>query len=296
MELDFLQKNIDVTNLSNFKTKAKSKYYFEINNLEDINKLKDINIFCKNNNISILFIWAGTNLLFAFEEYNWVIVKNNLNWWNYDEKTMILESFTNEWISDIAKDLEDKYNQNLWHRFIGLPGSIGWAVYWNAGCFWLETENNFLEADVYDIETWQIIKISKINMQFDYRSSLIKDSKNRYFIIKVRFDLSKKIEKYHSDVDNIDFRENKQPKWNTCWSFFKNPSKEFSAWALIEQVWLKWYKLWWAFFSPLHANFLMHDWSWTYKDLLDLVELAINKVKSEKLIVLSPEVRIIFND
>jgi hypothetical protein len=56
MELDFLQKNIDVTNLSNFKTKAKSKYYFEINNLEDINKLKDINIFCKNNNISILFI------------------------------------------------------------------------------------------------------------------------------------------------------------------------------------------------------------------------------------------------
>ncbi len=296
MELDFLQKNIDVTNLSNFKTKAKSKYYFEINNLEDINKLKDINIFCKNNNISILFIWAGTNLLFAFEEYNWVIVKNNLNWWNYDEKTMILESFTNERISDIAKDLEDKYNQNLWHRFIGLPGSIGWAVYWNAGCFWLETENNFLEADVYDIETWQIIKISKINMQFDYRSSLIKDSKNRYFIIKVRFDLSQKIEKYHSDVDNIDFRENKQPKWNTCWSFFKNPSKEFSAWALIEQVWLKWYKLWWAFFSPLHANFLMHDWSWTYKDLLDLVELAINKVKSEKLIVLSPEVRIIFND
>lgn len=296
MELDFLQKNIDVTNLSNFKTKAKSKYYFEINNLEDINKLKDINIFCKNNNISILFIWAGTNLLFAFEEYNWVIVKNNLNWWNYDEKTMILESFTNERISDIAKDLEDKYNQNLWHRFIWLPWSIGWAVYWNAGCFWLETENNFLDADIYDFETWQIIKISKINMQFDYRSSLIKDSKNRYFIIKVRFDLSQKIEKYHSDVDNIDFRENKQPKWNTCWSFFKNPSKEFSAWALIEQVWLKWYKLWWAFFSPLHANFLMHDWNWTYKDLLNLVELAINKVKSEKLIILSPEVRIIFND
>jgi len=296
MELDFLQENVDVTNLSNFKTKAKSRYYFEINNLEDINKLKDINIFCKNNKVSLLFIWSWTNLLFAFDEYNWVIVKNNLNWWNYDEKTMILESFTNEWISDIAKDLEDKYGQNLWHRFIWLPGSIGWAVYWNAGCFWLETENNFLDADVYDIETWQIIKISKINMQFDYRSSLIKDSKNRYFIIKVRFDLSQKIEKYHSDVDNIDFRENKQPKWNTCWSFFKNPSKEFSAWALIEQVWLKWYKLWWAFFSPLHANFLMHDWSWTYKDLLDLVELAINKVKSEKLIVLSPEVRIIFND
>ena len=296
MELDYLKRDIDITNLSNFKTKAKTKYYYEINDIEDVYKLHEISVFCKENTIPFLFIWWGTNVLFAFDIYNWVIIKNNLNWWNYDKSSQILHTFTNELISDISKSLENDYNQSLWHRFVWLPGSIGWAVYWNAGCFWLETENNFLEADVYDIETWQIIKISKINMQFDYRSSLIKDSKNRYFIIKVRFDLSKKIEKYHSDVDNIDFRENKQPKWNTCWSFFKNPSKEFSAWALIEQVWLKWYKLWWAFFSPLHANFLMHDWSWTYKDLLDLVELAINKVKSEKLIVLSPEVRIIFND
>jgi len=49
-------------------------------------------------------------------------------------------------------------------------------------------------------------------MLFEYRSSFIKNTKNRYFIIKARFDLSKKVEKYSSDVDNIDFRENKQPK------------------------------------------------------------------------------------
>ena len=295
MILDYLEKNIEITNLSNFKTKAFTKYYFEINNTSDVLKLKDINLFCKENNISFLYIWWGTNLLFAFDIYEWVIVKNNLKWWSYDKKTMILNSFSNEYISDIAKELEITYNQNLWHRFIWLPGSIWWALYWNAWCFWLETENNFLEAEIYDIETWQIIILNKNEMKFDYRYSITKEFNNKYFIINAKFDLSCLIEKYHSDVDNIDFRENKQPKWNTCWSFFKNPSKEQSAWFLIEQVWLKWYKLWGAFFSPLHANFLMSDWNATYKDLLDLIDLAQNKVKKDFWVELIQEVRIITN-
>lgn len=295
MILDYLEKNVEITNLSNFKTKAITKYYFEINIYEDVNKLREIKLFCLQNNLDILFIWWWTNLLFAFDIFNWVIIKNNLNWWNYDERTLLLDSYSNENISDIAYELEVVYNQKLWHRFIWLPGSIWWAVYWNAWCFWLETENNFLEATVYNLENWNIEKIMKEKMQFDYRSSIVKINDGKYFMISCRFDLSKKVEKYHSDVDNIDFRENKQPKWNTCWSFFKNPSKEQSAWFLIEQVWFKWYKLWWAFFSPLHANFLMNDWTATYKNLLDLVKLAQDKVKSNYGVELLPEVRIIYN-
>jgi UDP-N-acetylenolpyruvoylglucosamine reductase len=48
-------------------------------------------------------------------------------------------------------------------------------------------------------------------MQFSYRSSILKTSE-KYFLISVIFDLSEKIEKYHSDVDNLEFREHKQPK------------------------------------------------------------------------------------
>jgi UDP-N-acetylenolpyruvoylglucosamine reductase len=49
-------------------------------------------------------------------------------------------------------------------------------------------------------------------MIFSYRNSILKEKKNKFFLLKAYFDLSKKVEKYHSDVDNIDFRENKQPK------------------------------------------------------------------------------------
>jgi UDP-N-acetylenolpyruvoylglucosamine reductase len=54
--LEFLEKNKDITNLSNFKIKVKSKYYFEINNLEDLKKIKLIIKFAKQNKIKYLFI------------------------------------------------------------------------------------------------------------------------------------------------------------------------------------------------------------------------------------------------
>lgn len=294
MNIDFLEQNVDISNLSNFKTISTSSYYFEIKNEKDIEKLSIINSFCKENNLQMLFIWWWTNLLFAFDNFDWVIINNWLNGWNYNISTKKLSTYTNEVISDIAKDLENNHNQPLWHRFIGLPGSVWWAVCWNAWCFWLETENNFLEATIYNLETWQIEIFNKNDMWFDYRSSVIKNNKN-YFIIKVIFDLSQKVEKYNSDVDNIDFRENKQPKWSTCWSFFKNPNRENSAGSLIEAVGLKWFKIWGAFFSPLHANFLINSWKWSYKDLIKLISLAQSKVKAEKWYDLIPEVRIIYN-
>ncbi len=293
--MKYLQRNIEVTSLSNFKTKAYSEYYFEINSLEDIEKLKEIQDFALDNKLELLFIWWGTNMLFAFDIYNWIIIKNNLIWWEYNKDTKILKSYSNELISDIAESLEKDYSQKLWHRFIGLPWSVGGAVYGNAWCFWLETENNFLEANVYNLSTWIIEKLSKTEMLFNYRTSILKQNNNKYFLLNIIFDLSTKIEKYHSDVDNIDFRENKQPSGNTCWSFFKNPNREFSAWYLIEQVWLKWYKLGWAFFSELHANFLMNDWTANYKDVIKLLELTKNKVKERFNIELINEVRIIKN-
>ena len=293
--MNLLQKNKDITNLSNFKTKAFSKYYFEINIEKDLGNLFEVICFANDNNLKTLFIWAWTNMLFAFEEFKWIIIKNNLIGWSYDENTKTLESYSNELISEIAIKLEKDFNQDLWHRFIWLPWSIGWAIYWNAGCFWLETESNFLEAELLDLKNGQVSIMSKKDMNFSYRTSVLKQNNNKYFLVKSKFNLSTKVEKYHSDVDNIDFRENKQPKGNTCWSFFKNPSKEKSAWYLIEQVWLKWYKIWGAFFSEKHANFLINDWKASYKDLLELINLAQNKVKEKFNIELINEVRIIKN-
>lgn len=290
-----LQQNIDITHLSNFKTKAKTKYYYEINHIEDVFHMKDIIAFSKENNLKLLFIWGGTNLLFAFDIFEWIVIKNNLKWFAYDRVKNILEVYSSESIWYIAEKLENDYGQKLWHRFIGLPGSIGGAVFWNAGCFGLETQNNFLEAEVYNLESGKIEKLNKIESAFWYRNSIFKQTE-KYFIIKVKFDLSFLEEKYSSDVDNIQFRKEIQPSGNSCGSFFKNHSKEYSAGKLLEEVGLKWYVHNTAFFSEKHANFLMTQVdNWDYRDLLFLIDLAKKKVHDRFWIELQAEVRIIQN-
>jgi UDP-N-acetylmuramate dehydrogenase len=292
--MKYLQSNIDITQLSNYKTPALAQWYFELCEEEDVEKLYEIIQWSNQQGLKILWISWGTNMLFAFDKYTGVVIKNSLMWWSYDEETKILETYGAESIWDIAEVLEREMRQTLWHRFIGLPGTIAWAIYGNAGCFGLETENNFQSCKVMDLDNGQVSTIEKKDMNFEYRNSLLKKEK-KYFLISAVFDLSEKIEKYHSEVDNIDFRENKQPKGNSCGSFFKNPNREQSAGYLIEQVWLKGHKIWGAYFSDKHANFLMHDGHGGYKDMLELIGLAQEKVKNDYAIGLENEVQIITN-
>jgi UDP-N-acetylmuramate dehydrogenase len=283
----------DISNLSHFKTKSSSRYYYEINNIADISSIKEIMDFWKIHNLNIIFIWGWTNLLFAFDIYEWIIIKNNLVWFEYNEQTKILQVYSGESVSKIASTLEYHFHQSLWHRFIWLPWTFGWAICGNAGCFGLETESNFVSVEVYNKETGTIETLDKDKVEFWYRTSIFKQTE-KYFILKATFDLSYKKEKYSSDVDVLHFRNEIQPIWNSCGSFFKNPSSEFPAGKLIQEVWLKWFHYNWAFFSQKHANFLMMEKvNWDYHDLLYLIELAKDKVQEKFWISLEPEVRII---
>ena len=324
--LKFLQHNYDISSLSNYKTPAKARYFFDVKNdevhNENYHSLQEMFQFTRTNNLKSLIIGGGTNILFAFDEYDGVIIKNSLMGWSYDEVSHLLETFSNEPIWTIAQELETKYHQPLWHRFIGLPGSIGGAIFGNAWCFGLETEWNFVSAKVFNIQSWQIEILEKKDMNFTYRSSILKETE-KYFLISATFNLSQKVEKYHSDVDNIDFRENKQPKGNSCGSFFKNPEgviidsnsgeeivqskdeiqnlkrewvpmKKLAAGYLIEKVGLKGFAYGWAKWSEKHANFLLSDGeTCTWRDLLYLIEEAQKRVKEDFGIFLEKEVKII---
>lgn len=301
----------DITELSNFRTPARARYFFELASREDIPLVFPAIHSIIEQGLPYIIITWGTNTLFAFDEYPWLVIFINLKGWDYDSSTHILQTSAAESIWEIAESLEKEYWQDRWHRFIGLPGSIAGAIYGNAGCFWLETAGNFVQVEVLHLETWKIELFQKQQMQFSYRSSRLKTEK-KYLILSAVFDLSEIVEKYSSDVDNIYFREHMQPKGNSCGSFFKNPQvdreaflllypelqencpKQVSAGFLLEQVWLKWAQRWGAYFSQKHANFLMHDGQGSYKDLLNLLEEAQKKVQKKFSIFLESEVQIIY--
>ncbi len=289
----FLRQHHEIGHYSGYQTRVFADYFWELIDERDIAKLALIYQWAKTENRAFLIIGGGTNLLFASDRFEWIIIKNSLSGWDYNTEKSMLHAYSNEPIWEIASQLERDHNQPLWHRFIGLPGSIGGAIYGNAGCFGLETESNFVSATVYDMFEWTTRYLSKDEMQFSYRHSFLKDNPH-LFLISATFDLGENREKYHSDVDNIDFRENKQPKGNCCGSFFKNPSREVSAGSLIEAVGLKGYHHGGAYWSDLHANFLMSDGEWCLpSDLIWLVRLTQDRVRDEQWVELVNEVRII---
>ncbi len=293
--MQYLEQNKNLKNLSSFRTDASSKYFFEIKNIDDIEKLKEIISFAKQNNIRYEFIWAGTNLLFAFEEFDWIIIKNSLK----SSENLVLVPFmgtgTVEVLSGdivilLTRQLLDK-EITRFAPFLWLPGTFWGALVGNAWCFGLEIKDVFISASVLDLETLKTIEINKDFMNFEYRNSSLKNNP-RYFVISMKLDISG--QNNLSDIEeSIKRRKETQPWWvATCWSFFKNPIWDSSG-RLIESVWLKWYILNWAKISEKHANFFINSDNASYKDILKLRDLAKEKVKSEFGIELEEEVKII---
>ena len=304
-----VKQNVDITSLSNFHTPAKARYFYKFD--WDINQL--VKVLKKFQNLPKLFVSWGTNLLFAFDIFDGLVIKladypvnTNYNFENYPSyfnkeikakfslQDNVLEVSWFENISDVAEILFKENLSDKRKRFIGLPGTIAGAVVGNAGCFGLEIQHTFLKAEVLNLETFQVEEIPLEKASFTYRNSIFKNWK--YIVLKAYFDLSSTKEKYPFkwDIqDIITFRTQKQPSGYSCGSFFKNPSRENPAWKLIEEVWLKWYKIWWAFFSEKHANFLMSDGTAKWQDLINLKNLAQDLVKHNFWIQLEPEVNII---
>jgi UDP-N-acetylmuramate dehydrogenase len=290
--MQYLETNKNLTNLSSFRTRSFSKYFFEIKNLEDIDKLKEIISFARQNNIRYEFIGAWTNILFAFEEFDWIIIKNSLKSQDVLLESNILEVFSWDIVILKTRQLLDK-EITKFVPFLGLPGTFGWALVGNAWCFGLEIKDIFILASVLDLDGLEIIEINNDFMNFEYRNSTLKNN-SRYFVISMKLDISG--QNNLSDIEeSIKKRKETQPWWvATCWSFFKNPIWA-SAGRLIEAVWLKWQILNWAKISEKHANFFINFDNANYMDILNLRDLAKEKVKAEFGIELEEEVKIISN-
>lgn len=284
-----MQKDIDISHLSGYRTQAKAQYFYSFES-DNIQELQTVLHEANNLHIPILIVSGGRNCLFAFDVYEGLVIHNNAQWYSIQNGQWVASSWQSIW--ELSQELENLHKISYWHRFLWLPGSIGGAVYGNAWCFGLEIGPYVTAIDVIDIVTGERFSISYEELHFWYRWSECKNHPE-WLVLYVHFDLRSLREKYPSQEDPLVWREQNQPLWLSCGSFFKNPSREDSAGSLIEKVWLKWYHHGWAYFSDKHANFLMSDGTAHWSDLIALKELAEKKILDKFSIQLETEVRII---
>jgi len=171
-----------------------------------------------------------------------------------------------------------------------IPGSLGGAVYMNAG-----TKDGSI-SDV--IESVWVIEGEKEKcldsklLKFGYRSVNIP---RNHPVVKVRIKLrvSDKEKVREKIQEFLSYRKETQPLTSrSSGCIFKNTQK-ISAGKLIDDLGLKGVRVRGAKISEKHANFIVNTGSATAKDVLALIELVKEKVKEERNILLEPEVIII---
>lgn len=176
----------------------------------------------------------------------------------------------------------------------GIPGSVGGAVYMNAGAHGSDMSKIVKRVHVL-FPDGTMKWLSNEDMEFSYRTSRLQ--KERGIVVEAELQLKKgnvnaivaEMQKYK------DYRRETQP-WNDpcCGSVFRNPLPEYSG-ALIEKAGLKGKQIGGVMISPLHGNFIVNVDKEKAKaqDVLDLINLIKETIKEKFNIELETEVEIV---
>ena len=177
----------------------------------------------------------------------------------------------------------------------GIPGSIGGAVYMNAGAYGGEIAHILQSCKVLTPEG-EIKTLTAEELAFGYRHSKIQETGD--VVISAKFALAP------SNYDQIDqemarlthLRELKQPlEYPSCGSVFKRPVGHFAG-QLISEAGLKGHRIGGVEVSEKHAGFMINVDHGTAKDYEDLIAHVIATVEKSAGVTLEREVRIIGKD
>lgn len=174
----------------------------------------------------------------------------------------------------------------------GIPGSIGGAVYMNAGAYDGEVKNVIESVEVVTLDG-ELKKYSTDEMEFRYRHSKIQESGD--IVVETVFHLEKgKKEKISQRMEELtELRESKQPlEYPSCGSVFKRPTGYFTG-KLIQEAGLQGMMVGGAQISTKHAGFIVNINQATATDYVELIEFIKKRIWELYEVKLETEVRII---
>lgn len=174
----------------------------------------------------------------------------------------------------------------------GIPGSVGGALFMNAGAYGGEMRDIVTACRFID-KSGRICEMSAEDMQLSYRSSVF--SQNGGVITSVTMELSHgEREEIRSRMDELmQRRRDKQPlEYPSCGSTFKRPEGHYAA-ALIEECGLKGFTVGGAQVSEKHSGFVINRSGATFEDVMAVVEEVRRRVLEQKGIQLECEMLIL---
>jgi UDP-N-acetylmuramate dehydrogenase len=229
--------------------------------------------------IPFRILGSGSNILFSDAGYRGVILINRTRNLRVEAHSTTIrvraESGTN--LGTIARQVAQRGLSGLeWASTV--PGSLGGAVYGNAGAFGSDMHSSLILAEILHPvrgkEVWPVERL-----QYSYRSSILKRSGDPVVILAAEMKLTQStVEAVKGKMEGFSTqRRRTQPPGASMGSTFRNPPGDYAG-RLIEAAGLKGQALGGAEISQLHANFIISQPGATAADIWGLIELVRRSV------------------
>ncbi len=314
--------DFDLAPLLWYKIGGKAKYLLECASKDDIEEAID---FIRKNNIEKVFVCgSGSNLIFTDHDFEGAVIMLKPS--STGEGVFIndkgeVEAFAGESLDKVITFCLDHNLAGLeWAG--GLPGTVGAGVRGNVGAYGSEIKDTLVAAEVLDYsgDTPILKTLTNLELQFAYRSSLVKTNK-KMIVIMAKFELTKEEaidaarDVYSRHIQNR--RDNHPLEYPNCGSVFKNlrnPQEiekvlsiypelrenvekkwhgKMAVAPLIEKLGLKGYHVGDAQVSEKHALFIVNLGHAKSKDVLEIIDTIQKKFQETFGFKLETEVEIV---
>ena len=274
---------------SSFGIGGKAKILFLPQKKED---LKFILKYSVKNKIDTFFMGSGSNILMSDKGFDGILISLKRSFKNivFNDNGEIVAG-SGVMLRRMVKEAIDKNLKGL-ESLAGVPGTLGGALYMNAGAYGAEISNYFLSARIINMNGEEI-ELTKNDVKFSYRKSTFpKDC----ILIEARFKFDKgDIEKIKNNKNKFSNSrvENQPLNFRSAGSIFKNPSSSLAAGYLIDQAGLKGCRRGGAMISDKHANFIVNLGKAESSDVIYLIKKIQDKVFAEFNVNLNLEIKLV---
>lgn len=258
---------------------------------EDTKRLIKVIKYLNDNEIKFKILGNGSNLIFGSDGYDGVIIK--------------LSEFKNLKISGITVTVGAGYslirlsNKMCNLGFVGLdfatgiPGTVGGAVYMNAGAY--KSDMGYVVKSIKVLTPDLEVKtMYNCELDFHYRTSFLQKNKG-YICLEATIQLRRGNRALILEVinDRKKRRQESQPlEYPSAGSVFRNPEGDYAG-RLIEEIGYKGKSIGGAKVSEKHANFIINTGNATGEDIKKLIAEIKDKIKEKYNIDLKVEQEIV---
>lgn len=309
-----LEKNKLLADLTTFKIGGPADLFVELKSLDDV---EDFLNWLNHQDLPVLVIGGGSNLLVNDQGYRGIVAKISLDFIEQPEESIVHVGAGMLMTALVQYTTARGYQGLEWAG--GLPGLLGGAVRGNAGCFKGEIKDVVTEVQAVNLKTKEFKTFTRAECQFDYRESFFKHQAD-WIITSAKFALTP-----HADSaaliaaanEKVIYRQTKQPlEYPNAGSIFKNIPVERASLQLrqlaleknviktdpfpviptafvIDQCKLKGQMVGGAKISDKHPNFIINHNHASFNDVLQLINIVREVVYEKFQTELEVEIQIV---